>query len=187
MPGWLCSSRALMGRLGDDPALTERARRLRDLMQSTVGDVRRVVDELRPPALDELGIVGALREQVSSYVLEGGPGVSVRPLVEVLVARELPLLPAAVEVAAYRIASEAVANVVRHAEATRCTLTLSVAEGWMLVEIRDDGVGISSSSVPHVGLFSMNERAEELGGRLTITSIGEGTSVLASLPLRADR
>ena len=112
----------LAGKLGGDPDLAALAGRLRDQMRRTVAAVRRAVDDLRPPALDELGLVEALREHVAAYRLPvpaGAPGGEAdAPVSTVTARRALPPLRAAVEVAAYRIAAEAVANAVRHAEAT---------------------------------------------------------------------
>ena len=115
------------------------------------------------------------------------PLVADEPLVSIVVGGELPDLPAAVEVAAYRIASEGVTNSVRHGMCRRCVVTLRSDDGCLVVEIRDDGTGIDGMAVPHVGLLTMRERAEELGGRVTIESSGNGTRVLASLPLKGDQ
>jgi signal transduction histidine kinase len=177
----------LASRLGGDPEAAALAGRLRDQMRRTVAAVRRAVDDLRPPALDELGLVAALREHVAAYrlpVAAGGAcsddaGVTVR-------AEELPELRAAVEVAAYRIATEAVANAVRHAAAARCTVTLGLSGDDLLVEITDDGSGVPADAVPGVGTTSMRERAAELGGTLDVsTAPGAGTTVRARLPLVA--
>lgn len=146
-------------------------------LQEVVADVRRLVHDLRPPALDDRGLVGALEQ-----LAEGCPlPVRVR-------AGQLPALPAAVEVAAYRIAAEAVTNVVRHAGATRCSVRLEVVAGVLEVEVVDDGVGVDPARPAGVGLLSLRERAEELGGSTTLTcpaADGHGTRVLARLPMRA--
>jgi signal transduction histidine kinase len=143
--------------------------------QAATAEIRRVVYELRPPALDELGLVPALREQATQY-RQGGLHVSVEA------PSELPPLPAAVEVAAYRIVQEAITNVVRHAHASTCTVRLEVHDGVCL-EIVDDGVGLNGARAG-VGLTSMRERAEELGGRFAIESLaGSGTRVRATLPV----
>jgi signal transduction histidine kinase len=177
----------LAGKLTSDPDLAALAGRLRDQMRRTVAAVRRAVDDLRPPALDELGLVGALREHVAAYrlpVAAGGPGAD--PGGVTVLAGELPPLRAAVEVAAYRIATEAVANAVRHAAASSCTVTLGVTGDDLLVEITDDGAGVPADAVPGVGSTSMRERAAELGGSLDVTSSpGAGTTVRARLPLAA--
>jgi signal transduction histidine kinase len=178
---------SLMARLNSDPVLHERAKGLRDQMRNTVADVRRVVDDLRPPALDELGLVSALRQQVTLFQPDGSAGGAGQPQLSVVVLSELPELPAAVEVAAYRIASEAIANAVRHSRCNHCTVTVRGGGEHLVVEICDDGVGIDQDVVPHVGLLSMRERAEELGGRLSIDSSPHRTTVLARLPLQESR
>jgi signal transduction histidine kinase len=146
---------------------------LRDQTQESIADVRRLVYELRPPALDELGLVQALREQASRL---GGDGAIDAP-------ERLPPLPAAVEVAAYRIATEAMTNVVRHAHATRCDVRLSL-NGGLVLEVEDDGSGLPPGCRAGVGLHSMRERAAELGGSCTVAGRpGGGTVVRALLPL----
>ena len=152
---------------------------LREQLQEAIGDVRRLVYDLRPPALDELGLVGALREHGARLAGMGGPQTAVEG------AGPLPLLPAAVEVAAYRIAMEAMNNVTRHAGAGRCTVRLGLREG-LEIEITDDGRGIAAERAVGVGLQSMRERARELGGRLDVHGGPDGgTVVRARLPLPA--
>jgi signal transduction histidine kinase len=98
----------------------------------------------------------------------------------------LPALSAAVEVAAYRIVQEALSNVVRHAQAQNCRIHLSVDDALCL-EIDDDGVGMPSDRQAGVGLSSMRERAEELGGICLVEALpAGGTRVWARLPLLAD-
>jgi signal transduction histidine kinase len=146
-------------------------------IQDAVAEVRRLVYALRPPALDELGLVGALREQAQRL------GVGERVRVEVDAPEQLDGLPAAVEVAAYRIAMEAMTNVARHAHAHVCRVRLSV-NGALELEISDDGHGLPSGHRAGVGLTSMHERADELGGTCTVERIdGSGTRVSARLPL----
>jgi two-component system NarL family sensor kinase len=141
---------------------------------SAIADVRRLIYALRPPALDEFGLVPALRMQAERF-----PDLDVR----VLAPDEIASLPAAVEVAAYRIATEALTNVSRHAEATNCTITLGV-NGDLELEVRDDGVGMAPDWRPGVGVASIRERAAELGGTCDVASInGGGTRVVARLPL----
>jgi signal transduction histidine kinase len=160
---------------------SERADRLlqevRDQTQETLAQIRRLVYDLRPPALDELGLLSALREQAASYQHQG-----LQILIE---APEcLPPLPAAVEVAAYRIAQEALTNVVRHAGAQQCLLSLHLRGGVLTLQITDDGKGIAPEHHIGVGWLSMQERAVELGGRCIITdaSLG-GTTIQVSFPL----
>lgn len=152
---------------------------LREQLQEAIGDVRRLVYDLRPPALDELGLVGALREHAARLAGTGGPQTAVDGT------GPLPLLPAAVEVAAFRIAMEAMNNVTRHAGAGRCTVSLRLRDG-LEIEIADDGRGMAAERAVGIGLQSMRERARELGGRVDVhRRPGGGTVVRARLPLPA--
>jgi signal transduction histidine kinase len=152
--------------------------RARALLDEAIAEVRRVSRDLRPAALDELGLLGALRQQACA--LGGAAG----PQIEVDLPADLPRLDAAVEVAALRIGSEAMANSVRHSDATQCRVTVTVADGLRLT-VEDDGVGVDGTTAG-VGLRSMRARAEELGGWCEIGT-GEvgGTRVSAMLPLRS--
>jgi signal transduction histidine kinase len=147
--------------------------------QEAVTDVRRLVYGLRPPALDELGLLGALRTQAANSD-NGGLRVTVEA------PEKLPSLPAAVEVAAYRIAQEALTNAARHAEARNCTVCITPDEqaNVLRLEVTDDGRGITEDRSAGVGLHSMRERAEELGGSCKVEALPSGgTSVRAVLPL----
>ncbi len=165
--------------IGRDPAAAEElVVELRGELRAAIADIRRLVYDLRPPALDDLGLAAALRRLAERYGSEGG---KLHVLVEV--PEELPHLPAAVEVAVYRIAQEALTNVARHARARNCVVRLAVNEGVAL-EIVDDGVGIPKERSAGVGLSSMRERASELGGSCVVESTPEGgTRVLVRLPL----
>ena len=146
--------------------------------QTMIGDVRRLIYGLRPPALDELGLVGALRGLAAR---EASPSttITVRAL------DTLPPLPAAVEVAAYRIVQEALTNVARHADARSCTVRLALERDLLLLEIADDGQGMEERRVG-LGLQTMQERATDLGGSCQITSTPRaGTIVAARLPALA--
>ncbi len=162
----------------DPVAARELLRGLKEQSQSAVADIRRLVYELRPPALDELGLVGAIREIAAQYTRNG-------LRVSVDAPEELSLLPAAVEVAAYRITQEALTNVARHAAASECVVRVALDEaaGALHLEIRDDGSGIPPGHARGVGLSSMRERAEELGGNCVVESaVMGGTLVHATLP-----
>jgi signal transduction histidine kinase len=147
-----------------------------------LAEVRRLVYGLRPPALDDVGLVGAIRQRLDGLQ---APGLEVR----LDAPAERLSLPAAVEVAALRIVSESLANVVRHARASMCTVKLTCPPGGpLVVTVTDDGVGIAPDVSAGVGLVSLRERASELGGRCTVTaagggSHGRGTIVRAELPL----
>jgi len=167
----------------DPDAAEEMLLELKVDAQEAVTDIRRLVYGLRPPALDDLGLLGALRETAAQY---GAKGLEV----SLEAPENLPQLSAAVEVAAYRIAQEALTNVARHAGASRATVSLAPDErGGLRVEVRDDGVGIPDrrgDHAPHagVGLTSMRERATELGGTFGVDALPEGgTRVQARLPL----
>jgi signal transduction histidine kinase len=162
--------------LDGDPEASRRliAQSRQDITEA-LADVRRLVHGLRPPALDDLGLVAALDQQAARLASDG-----LRVAVD---AAELPQLSAAVEVAAYRIVSEALANTARHAQARRASVRLAGEPPGLLVEVRDDGVGIGPDVVAGVGLRSIRERAEELGGRAEVRCPGSGgTLVRAWLP-----
>jgi signal transduction histidine kinase len=172
------TARALLppGALVADRLLAE----LEDDIEAAVADIRRLVYNLRPPALDELGLIGAIRESAAQY---DAPRAS--PVVQVDAPERLPPLPAAVEVAAYRIVQEAVANVARHAHARTCRVEISLGRALRLV-ITDDGIGLAPDRHAGVGLVSMRERAEELGGTCIVERApGRGTRVVADLPVPA--
>jgi signal transduction histidine kinase len=163
------------------------ANALQNDIRATVGDIRRLVYDLRPPALDELGLIPAIREratQLNNAQQNGtGSALSARLLVQVEAPENLPALPAAVEVAAYRIVQEALTNVTRHAQAHICTVHFSLTD-VLEIEITDDGIGLSQEHPAGVGLLSMRERAAELGGSCVIEKNKEsGTRVCALLPV----
>jgi signal transduction histidine kinase len=107
-----------------------------------------------------------------------------RTLITIHAPDEMPLLPAAVEVAAYRIGIEAVTNTIRHANAQACTVRLALNDHLRL-EIDDDGDGLPDPVQPGVGLSSMHERAIELGGTFEVKSQpGNGTQIVVTLPIR---
>jgi signal transduction histidine kinase len=153
-------------------------------IRTTIDDIRRVVQELRPTALDDLGLVAALNvlaRKISQP--EGVAGAPTSLKVQVDASDDLPPLPAAVEVATYRIVQEALTNVVHHANA-RCAIVRLCLNRDLAIEIADDGIGFSAGRDEGVGLHSMRERAAELGGSLTVArQAGGGTIVRAVLPL----
>jgi signal transduction histidine kinase len=157
---------------------------VRNDLRATVADVRRLVYDLRPPALDQLGLVLAIR----NYAERCAPDADAGMRVTVEAPEHLPPLPAAVEVAAYNIAREALTNAARHARARTCHVRLALERApersELRLEIADDGVGLPAGHRVGVGLSSMRERAEELGGTCIIQSPPEGgTRVLAHLPI----
>ena len=160
-----------------DPAAASRvADEVYAEIRAAIAGIRRLVYGLRPPTLDELGLLGAIREV-------GRPAAQDRLELTVSADGDLTGLPAAVEVAAYRIAAEALINVHRHARACSCTVRLRRTEALEL-EITDDGTGIQPDHPSGVGLLAMHERAAELGGTFQIDSRpGRGTRLTARLPL----
>ncbi|MCC6297946.1 MAG: hypothetical protein IT314_01520 [Anaerolineales bacterium] len=145
--------------------------------QSLIAEIRRLVYGLRPPALDQLGLLSAIREQASQYQVNGLQVTLSAP-------DSLPNLPAAVEVAAYRIVQEALTNVAKHAQAKNCAVSLSINNDLEII-ISDDGIGLPQTHRAGVGLSSMRERAEEIGGTCVVESKEKrGTRVWARLPFR---
>lgn len=172
--------------VGTDPAVERALLSLREDVQEAVADVRRIVEDLRPAALDDLGLVGA----IDALARRMGAG----PLpVAVQADGVLPPLPAATEVAAYRIAQEAVTNAVRHAGPAAAAVRVRVGtdEGRSLtLVVEDDGCGRAPATGrpgEGNGLGTMREWAEELGGELAVDHrTGGGTVVRAWLPLPAE-
>jgi two-component system NarL family sensor kinase len=163
--------------------------RLRDELQAAIVEIRRLAHGLRPPVLDRIGLVPAIREYAGALASRSvrlddpeGPGVTI--VLEVPTV--LPQLPASVDVAAYRIICEALTNVTRHASARSCAVRLWVDDD-LHIEIVDDGIGIGVPALTDgggVGLSSMRERAAELGGECLVEADREGgTRVFATLPL----
>ena len=148
--------------------------------QTATTDIRRIVYDLRPPALDDLGLLLAVHEEAVR--------LSQRSLRIAVVAPErLPSLPAAVEAATYRIVQEALTNVVRHAGARTCTVWLALRDG-LKVTVEDDSVGMPASRRAAVGLTSIRERSIELGGSYRIDAApGGGTRIRVWLPLGQER
>jgi two-component system NarL family sensor kinase len=167
-------------RSAGQPGLQELLGKLKAETQRAVGDVRRIVYGLRPPTLDEFGLVGSLREEVGRLKYET-PALTVTLDVP---DEALADLPAAVEVACYRIVTEALTNVTRHAHATHCSVRIQLDKD-LDVEIRDDGVGLPEGWRAGVGIASMRERVTELGGDLVIEPcLPHGTRINARLPAR---
>ena len=149
--------------------------------RAMIDEIRRIAHGLRPPALDELGLLGVLRQRIVTF--DEGPS-DPRLRVSLEAPDQLPALPAAVEVAALRIALEGLTNAARHSRASNACVALGIDGDVLVVSVTDDGIGLSANASPGVGLASMRERADELGGSLTIeTPDGGGTVVVARLPV----
>lgn len=160
---------------GDRGTAADLLSRIRLEVDTTVGEVRRIIDGLRPAVLDDTGLADALRRHAEA--------ISSRVRVDVDVAA-LPPLPPQVETAAYRIAQEAVTNVIRHSDAHRARVSVVAADGMLSVQVADDGEGIDQNAADGVGLASMRQRAEALGGSFTLASRPTGTTVTALIPFQ---
>jgi len=176
LAGHLLRLDVIARKLGRDSPASAEITELREELGGTVAEVRRVVEGLRPPVLHELGLAGALAQVLARLT-------AASPVALDLQVAALPPLSAALEVAAFRIVTEAVTNVVRHADATNCRVRLEARDAVLLLSVVDDGRGLDPRRGPagH-GLHTMRERAEELRGQLHITT-HDGTTVLAELPL----
>jgi two-component system, NarL family, sensor kinase len=137
--------------------------KVRRELELAVADVRNLVDALQPTPLDQLGLVAALQEAAARFsTAAAGPASADEGLLAMVEAPDdLPRLPAAVELAAYRIATEALTNTARHARARHCWIRLA-CNGTLNLEVADDGTGVHHPSASGVGLHSMRERAAEL-------------------------
>jgi two-component system NarL family sensor kinase len=153
-------------------ATTPMLDRIREEAEMAIEEIRALAYGLRPPALDELGLLGAV--QVKIDALHGLP-IDIE-------AGDLPPLPAAVEVAAYRIVMEALTNVVRHSGATRTDVALRVDDDCLELAVSDNGT-VGGDWAPGIGLTSMRERANELGGTISHRTTSTGSTVTARLPL----
>jgi two-component system NarL family sensor kinase len=153
-------------------------RNLRADAVTAVGEIRRLVYDMRPPALDELGLVPALRQRAANVRTSDGRAMRV----DVDAPENLPELPAAVETAAYRIALEALTNAARHSGSDTADLTIGVRAGGLSVTVCDGGRN-GHPWEPGVGISSMRERAAEVGGTLTVSGGDTGARVEALLPL----
>jgi signal transduction histidine kinase len=158
----------------DNPEVDALLADIADRTESAVSDIRRLVYSLRPPALDDLGLIPALREVAAQTRLK----------LAIETPALLPALPAAIEVATYRIVQEALTNVARHARTDACRLRIWIENDALRIEVSDDGVGLVEDATAGVGLRSIRERAEELNGRADARKRADGgTVVTASLPL----
>lgn len=154
---------------------------LRKEIKNTITEIRRIVYDLRPHSLDELGLVAAIKAYASNLSFEDDS-----LLITVDAPEPLPFLPAAVEVAVYRIASEALTNVHKHASADQCKIRIQVGE-MLSLEVSDNGVGMPTTFTAGVGIYSMNERASEIGGTFELDSKpGKGTQITVTVPMSGE-
>jgi signal transduction histidine kinase len=164
---------------------TEELEEAIDRLEQTIKEARRVISDLRPTALDDLGLGAALRQQVETICADEGVEVSY----EEALGEER--LPPTLEIALFRIAQEALTNVCKHAETERAHVALERADGSVTLRVRDWGRGFSTTEEANkwgpgerVGISSMRERAALLGGAFEISSEpGSGTLVKAEIPL----
>jgi two-component system sensor histidine kinase UhpB len=164
-----------LSRLHGGPALEEARERVRE----TLDEVRLIARRLRPEALDHLGLPSALAALTNSLRTAGGVAI------ERSIEGPLPALPADVELVVYRVAQEALTNVVRHAGCERARLTLRHFQGSVELEVVDIGAGFDAATVPEgAGIRGMRERALLVGGEVEIvTAPGAGTTVRLRVPL----
>jgi signal transduction histidine kinase len=173
--GWC---RTLNGRF--DPQMEEYCNRIGEITQQSLREMRLLIHELRPPALEQEGLVGGAPKQLDA--VEGRVGIEARVLMEDFVD-----LPVALEEELYRIAQEALNNALKHGHATRETVRICTEDSRLILDVTDNGAGFNSAVVEHpsrIGLTIRNERAKHIGGTLAIHShLSEGTIVRVSVPL----
>jgi signal transduction histidine kinase len=169
---------AIHNSLHQDPVRSERLLlEVKEQVTAAIADIRRTVYGLRPPTLDQLGLLSAIHEHVHTL------GKQKELPIQVVGPATLSPLPAAIEVAAYHVVIEGITNVMKHACATHCYVGICLSGDLHLV-IADDGVGLPEHYLAGVGLASMRERVEELDGVFQISSRpGQGTRIEASLPM----
>jgi signal transduction histidine kinase len=159
-------------------ASVELLKDLKGQVKDSVAEIRRLVYALRPPVLDEFGLVSAIRELTAQYTGPNGLQIGFD------VTEPMPPLPAAVEVAAYRIVLEAFTNITKHAQASECQIKIRIENNSLLLEISDNGKGLPAGYRAGIGFHSMRERTSELGGECRIeNNHSGGTLVHARLPL----
>jgi signal transduction histidine kinase len=176
------------GRATTAEHMTERLVQAQEQIADELEKLRGLISELRPAALDELGLEASLRDLAERT--QAVYGLDVELLVELPAPDGGPRrLDAEVETAAYRIVQECLSNAARHAAASRTVVVLSQVDGALAVEVRDDGSGFEPGTVTTgFGLRGMHERVDLLDGRLEIVSSpGRGTAVAATLPVAPDR
>jgi signal transduction histidine kinase len=193
----LRTARKLLER--DHHPVAEEIEELAELAQANIQDIRRLIHDLRPAALDELGLVPALREYVARYQEEQGLEVALAlPALPVpSVAEGSPVegpegdkrLPAPLETALFRIVQEALANVAKHAQARRVEVTMTRDREGVTLRVADDGRGFDPQAPrpgTHLGLWSMRERVEQLGGQFEVESApGQGTKLTITIPAKS--
>jgi signal transduction histidine kinase len=164
---------------GDEAELRGAVREVRDLVRSTLQDVRQLAVELRPKALDDFGLVAALERLTETFAEQTGIAIDFQPALQ-------DRLPAEIETALYRIVQESLTNIVKHARASSVSVVLTRKDGAVMAIVEDDGVGFEPGRLGEggLGLVGMRERVSLLGGRLAVESRpGAGTTFVAEVPL----
>jgi signal transduction histidine kinase len=171
-------------RLGSPGAADELLASLEDKATGEINDLRRMMTQLRPPVLDELGLVTALQNQGQSFESTSGVQCAINTEVELELAPEM-------ETVLYRVAQESLTNVGKHAKASRVDISLGAVDGDVRLQIRDDGIGFDPGkarelvSEGHFGLVNMRERVEMVGGKLLVdSSPGNGTTIAVEMTRR---
>jgi signal transduction histidine kinase len=162
-----------------DPKQQDLACDVLALADHALARIRGVAHGLRPPQLDSLGLVAALQALCEGFSQRG------QVQLQLTLAAEVPRASADVELAAYRIAQEALTNALRHGRPTRLALRLSVEQGALQLQVDDDGRGHDTAATPGFGRLAMRERANAVHGALYETSSSTGTRIVAMLPLHA--
>jgi two-component system sensor histidine kinase UhpB len=155
---------------------------IQDAVRNNLEDVRRIAVELRPEALDDLGLVSALAVLTERFAQQAGFEVSLR------IAPELPSLPVETELVVYRVAQEALTNVARHSGAQRADLVLEEVGDRLVLRVGDDGRGLRAEDAPGTGMRGMRERATLIGAELQVTNRApgrRGCEVRLEVPLSA--
>ena len=173
-------------RVADNPPVAQRVARASEVVRATVDLGRRIIHDLRPPLLDNLGLAAAIEAHVAEF------GKHARVVVDIELGEQLPALAEGCPIALFRIMQEALTNVVRHAKAGRVKVSLRRAGGDVILEIADDGIGMSEEAMGKPmshGLLGMKERAAQIGGTLRIErgAGNKGTVVRVTLPCVADK
>lgn len=171
---------AWVGRHARDEAMQRHIQSAMEMLQHALGASQRIMLNLRPPILDQ-GLVAAVQWLGTSFERRTGIRVAVRLSAEMIeVSRDLQLV-------AYRTAQEALTNVAKHTEATAVTIDLSDGEGFLTLEVSDNGCGLDAQALRKAksfGLLGLKERAAKVGGWLDVSSSPRGTSVILSVPLQ---
>jgi two-component system sensor histidine kinase UhpB len=162
------------------PAQRQQMAALAAQLHDSLDEIRRISRDLRPEALDDLGLINALIALTSRVDRQSGVRVERR------FSAELPPLSTEIELVIYRVAQEALTNVIRHAKAAHCRVELNLDDGVVELRVVDDGVGMASPGAETIGIEGMRERALLTNGTLDIQSQpGEGTQVTLRVPVEA--